>query len=545
MICGYLPFDEDKTQDLYQKIIDGDYSIPSHVSTYGRDLISRILTTNPDKRISINEIRKHPWYSIYSSQHEPRGIIVGYNKIPIDPYIVELLPKYGQKQDAVVRYLENNKHNKSTTLYYLLLLQHIKSGHDSPFYIGSTKFRPGLLQDDADEAEKERLRKEKQAEEKQKAQDMEAKRKKEIEDLKNFKKTIENQIPQLLVPVVQEVNPRRHREATRGQDRGAITQRGTSAVPQFFNELTERDSDLPKPDKEINEENKERYASRSRTRKTPYQNPEDIQPLPSSVINYHHNRIAERTKKPNLAQLNNTTVISFDDRSASPIKGRRESEIYNQRGNDTQRDGPQSSRRREDSYLNSAIENNNQRQQERPPQPEPGKQWPLNPSEITPKNYLASIDTNRSANRGQQQTDRHNYRESSQDHARMRQSNDFTTPSNNYPSHSPNIKPGLNQQQIMMTDRSNRQESEYVQPKVAQTERESKRNDSREVRGRNLLELDHNYMNHLVNTEDEAPNTKRTMGASTDRYIQNTNTAEKPKINAEDKENQGVTDGRS
>ena len=96
-----------------------------------------------------------------------------------------------------------------------------------------------------------------------------------------------------------------------------------------------------------------------------------------------------------------------------------------------------------------------------------------------------------------------------------------------------------------MTDRSNRQESEYVQPKVAQTERESKRNDSREVRGRNLLELDHNYMNHLVNTEDEAPNTKRTMGASTDRYIQNTNTAEKPKINAEDKENQGVTDGRS
>jgi hypothetical protein len=52
-------------------------------------------------------------------------------------------------------------------------------------------------------------------------------------------------------------------------------------------------------------------------------------------------------------------------------------------------------------------------------------------------------------------------------------------------------------------------------------------------------------MNHLVNTEDEAPNTKRTMGASTDRYIQNTNTAEKPKINAEDKENQGVTDGRS
>lgn len=57
--------------------------------------------------------------------------------------------------------------------------------------------------------------------------------------------------------------------------------------------------------------------------------------------------------------------------------------------------------------------------------------------------------------------------------------------------------------------------------------------------------MDQNYLNSFADREEEAPNTKRTMGASTDRYIQKTGTAEKPKAGPEDKENQGVTDGKN
>ena len=43
MVCGYLPFDEDNTQQLYKKIISGSYSLPRMLSSDLRDLIKRIL----------------------------------------------------------------------------------------------------------------------------------------------------------------------------------------------------------------------------------------------------------------------------------------------------------------------------------------------------------------------------------------------------------------------------------------------------------------------------------------------------------------------
>lgn len=70
MICGYLPFDDNETQKLYHKIMRGDYKVPSFVSKEGRDLIKRILNINPFTRITIEEIRNHPWFGLnknYSS----------------------------------------------------------------------------------------------------------------------------------------------------------------------------------------------------------------------------------------------------------------------------------------------------------------------------------------------------------------------------------------------------------------------------------------------------------------------------------------------
>ena len=63
MICGYLPFEDPKTSELYQKIRNGDYRVPSFVSPEGRDLIVGILNTDPETRFTINDIRSHPWYN--------------------------------------------------------------------------------------------------------------------------------------------------------------------------------------------------------------------------------------------------------------------------------------------------------------------------------------------------------------------------------------------------------------------------------------------------------------------------------------------------
>lgn len=53
MVCGYLPFEDPKTSNLYKKILSADYQMPKFVSADGKDFISKILNTNPDERFTI------------------------------------------------------------------------------------------------------------------------------------------------------------------------------------------------------------------------------------------------------------------------------------------------------------------------------------------------------------------------------------------------------------------------------------------------------------------------------------------------------------
>ena len=61
LVCGFLPFEHDNTSELYKKILKGNYKCPKFVSPQIRDLLSKILNTNPKHRYSIAQARKHPW----------------------------------------------------------------------------------------------------------------------------------------------------------------------------------------------------------------------------------------------------------------------------------------------------------------------------------------------------------------------------------------------------------------------------------------------------------------------------------------------------
>jgi 5'-AMP-activated protein kinase catalytic alpha subunit len=62
MICGYLPFEDPDTGKLYRKILSGEFVLPKHVSTSGRDMIKSVLNTDPETRVTSNEIRQHQWF---------------------------------------------------------------------------------------------------------------------------------------------------------------------------------------------------------------------------------------------------------------------------------------------------------------------------------------------------------------------------------------------------------------------------------------------------------------------------------------------------
>ena len=88
LICGYLPFEDPNTANLYKKILSGDFSIPKHVSQDARDLLRKVLNTDPTKRFTSKDIRSHPWFTMRHLGEEPAGIIIGYNEIPVSREII-------------------------------------------------------------------------------------------------------------------------------------------------------------------------------------------------------------------------------------------------------------------------------------------------------------------------------------------------------------------------------------------------------------------------------------------------------------------------
>jgi serine/threonine protein kinase len=48
---------------LLQKVKTGVYSIPEFVAPDAADLIRRMLVVNPAKRITIEEVEQHPWFT--------------------------------------------------------------------------------------------------------------------------------------------------------------------------------------------------------------------------------------------------------------------------------------------------------------------------------------------------------------------------------------------------------------------------------------------------------------------------------------------------
>ena len=82
MVCGCLPFEDENTSHLFKKIIAGKYTPSSSISSDCRSIIAGVLEVNPSKRLSVDEIRSHPWMSL-SYTPDDKGIIIGVNRIRI------------------------------------------------------------------------------------------------------------------------------------------------------------------------------------------------------------------------------------------------------------------------------------------------------------------------------------------------------------------------------------------------------------------------------------------------------------------------------
>lgn len=65
ILCGFPPFYDENPDHLTSKILNGDYVFLSpwwdEVSDESKDLITKMLTIDPETRITVEQIWKHPW----------------------------------------------------------------------------------------------------------------------------------------------------------------------------------------------------------------------------------------------------------------------------------------------------------------------------------------------------------------------------------------------------------------------------------------------------------------------------------------------------
>ena len=62
MLCGFLPFEGATNKILFQNIINCKVPYPNFLSKMAVDLLKKILVPNPEQRITLSEIKNHPFY---------------------------------------------------------------------------------------------------------------------------------------------------------------------------------------------------------------------------------------------------------------------------------------------------------------------------------------------------------------------------------------------------------------------------------------------------------------------------------------------------
>ncbi|XP_061181853.1 maternal embryonic leucine zipper kinase-like isoform X3 [Saccostrea echinata] len=124
LLCGYLPFDDDKIPSLYKKIQSGKYETPSWLSEESKSLITSMLQVDPKKRVTIRNLLNHSW--LMSEVQCPVEWQSKYKRCLDEDCITELAVHYGKTKKEMEASVSEFKFDYLTATYFLLLEKKMK-----------------------------------------------------------------------------------------------------------------------------------------------------------------------------------------------------------------------------------------------------------------------------------------------------------------------------------------------------------------------------------------------------------------------------------
>ncbi|XP_077169036.1 serine/threonine-protein kinase BRSK1 isoform X5 [Paroedura picta] len=130
LLVGALPFDDDNLRQLLEKVKRGIFHMPHFIPPDCQNLLRGMIEVEPEKRLSLEQIQKHPWFLGGKNEPEPEQPIprkVAIRRIQsvseLDPDVLESMHSLGcfRDKNKLKQELQNDGENQEKMIYYLLL----------------------------------------------------------------------------------------------------------------------------------------------------------------------------------------------------------------------------------------------------------------------------------------------------------------------------------------------------------------------------------------------------------------------------------------
>lgn len=76
LVVGHPPFDTREVRSTLNRVLAGEYEVPANLSPDCADLISRLLRKQPQDRIKLADMIRHPFITRMSTSSTPRHTMV-------------------------------------------------------------------------------------------------------------------------------------------------------------------------------------------------------------------------------------------------------------------------------------------------------------------------------------------------------------------------------------------------------------------------------------------------------------------------------------
>uniref|UniRef100_A0A914UYD5 non-specific serine/threonine protein kinase n=1 Tax=Plectus sambesii TaxID=2011161 RepID=A0A914UYD5_9BILA len=124
LVCGTLPFEGQNLQLLRDRVLAGRFRIPYFMSSDCEQLIRRMLTLDPMKRYTVQQIKNHRWMQVDGCQNiiaAPSSPVAGADPAEPNEQILKLMQNLGIDSSRTRESLIKDSYDNFTAIYQLLL----------------------------------------------------------------------------------------------------------------------------------------------------------------------------------------------------------------------------------------------------------------------------------------------------------------------------------------------------------------------------------------------------------------------------------------